>query len=337
MSSEILCSISDIFLGHWLALEGVQPSIPQNPTSLDSRNLELLHKGPNANPNLAAMANIESTTTKPHVKHVLSQELQLYFEKVCKAVLDEQQDEYRAAGLASIQNDPGLHQLVPYFVQFVAEKVTHNLKDLFVLTQMMNVTYGLVRNPHLHIEPYVASMVPSVLTCLIGRNLGSGIGSLDHFDLRDLAWSIMTHLCRKYAKSSKTLKPRVARSCLKNFLDPKKPFGTHYGALLGLRAAGGVDAVRVLIVPNLKEYEALIREELVTPGPRQAEAQKMLGAILNAVKLLEDESMPMMNGHTDESVAATWRELNEKVGSVVGEALASNDRLHLAKLLLECF
>lgn len=101
------------------------------------------------------MNSIENTTTKPHVKHILSQELQLYFEKVCKAVLDEQQDEYRSAGLASLQNDPGLHQLVPYFVQFVAEKVTHNLKDLFVLTQMMHVTDALVRNPHLHIEPYV--------------------------------------------------------------------------------------------------------------------------------------------------------------------------------------
>lgn len=107
------------------------------------------------------MNSIENTTTKPHVKHILSQELQLYFEKVCKAVLDEQQDEYRSAGLASLQNDPGLHQLVPYFVQFIAEKVTHNLKDLFVLTQMMHVTDALVRNPHLHIEPYVRSyLVP---------------------------------------------------------------------------------------------------------------------------------------------------------------------------------
>lgn len=103
------------------------------------------------------MNSIENTTTKPHVKHILSQELQLYFEKVCKAVLDEQQDEYRSAGLASLHNDPGLHQLVPYFVQFVAEKVTHNLKDLFVLTQMVHVTDALVRNPHLHIEPYVCA------------------------------------------------------------------------------------------------------------------------------------------------------------------------------------
>lgn len=141
---------------HWLAVEGVQPTIPQNPTLNDSRNLELLPKGPNANSALAAMSGIDNTATKPQVKHILSKELQLYFEKVCASVLDETQEEYRTAGLASLKDDPGLHQLVPYFVQFVAEKVTHNLKDLFVLTQMMNVTEALARNDKLNLAPYVS-------------------------------------------------------------------------------------------------------------------------------------------------------------------------------------
>merc|ERR1711977_502654 len=83
------------FTAHWLAVEGVQPSIPQNPTSNEARNLELLPKGPNANPALAAMTGTENTTTKPQVKHILSKELQLYFEKVCASVLDETQPEYR--------------------------------------------------------------------------------------------------------------------------------------------------------------------------------------------------------------------------------------------------
>lgn len=142
-------------LAHWLAVEGVQPSIPQNPTSNEARNLELLPKGPNANPALAAMNGADTTTTKPQVKHILSKELQLYFEKVCSSVLDETQPEYQTAGLASLKEDPGLHQLVPYFVQFVAEKVTHNLKDLFVLTQMMLLTEALTRNSKLNLTPYV--------------------------------------------------------------------------------------------------------------------------------------------------------------------------------------
>lgn len=144
-------------IAHWLAVEGVQPSIPQNPTLSDARNVELLQKGPSANPSIAAMNSADNTATKPQVKHILSKELQLYFQKVCESVLDEVQRDHQTAGLASLRDDPGLHQLVPYFVQFIAEKVTHNLRDLFVLEQMMHMTDALSRNDKLNLSPYVCS------------------------------------------------------------------------------------------------------------------------------------------------------------------------------------
>ena len=112
-------------------------------------------KGPSANPNLAAMSGNDNVTVKPLVKHVLSKELQLYFERICSALLDESNNDYRLAALASIRSDPGLHQLVPYFVQFIAEKVTHNLRNLFVLTQMMQLTSAMLENKSLFVDPYV--------------------------------------------------------------------------------------------------------------------------------------------------------------------------------------
>ena len=138
----------------------MQPSIPQNPTAADSRSQELVPKGPGANPNLAAISGNDNVTVKPLVKHILSKELQLYFEKICSAILDESMDEDRAAdrvaALASIRGDPGLHQLVPYLVQFVAEKVTHNLRNLFVLNQMMHLTSAMLENDTLYVDPYVS-------------------------------------------------------------------------------------------------------------------------------------------------------------------------------------
>ncbi|KIV92732.1 hypothetical protein PV10_04003 [Exophiala mesophila] len=320
------------FTAHWLAVEGVQPSIPQNPTSNEARNLELLPKGPNANPALAAMSGADNTTTKAQVKHILSKELQLYFEKVCASVLDESQPEYRTAGLASLKEDPGLHQLVPYFVQFVAEKVTHNLSDLFVLTQMMLVTEALTRNAKLNLTPYVASMIPPVLTCLTGRNLGSG--GLEHFSLRDLAASLLGHLCGKYSKYSHNLKPRVARSCLKTFLDPKKPLGSHYGAVLGLKAVGGAEVVRQLVLPNLKAFDELLQEG-VQEGGKKEEVQKMLDAITNALGTLVDDDLPMMNGHSEESAAEQRSKLIDKIGEVIGGHIADLGHSQLAKVVLE--
>jgi transcription initiation factor TFIID subunit 6 len=103
------------------------------------------------------MSGSGEVAVKPLVKHVLSKELQLYFEKVCSAFLDETSEEYRTSGHASLKEDPGLHQLVPYFVQFIAEKVTHSLKDIFVLTQVMHMAEALIQNPSLYVDPYVST------------------------------------------------------------------------------------------------------------------------------------------------------------------------------------
>ena len=146
------------FTAHWLAVEGVQPSIPQNPSTAESRNQELVPKGSNANPTQAAMSGSDNVTVKPLVKHVLSKELQLYFERVCSALLDESNNDYRVAALASIASDPGLHQLVPYFVQFIAEKVTHSLKSRFVLEQMLELTHAMLDNKTLNVDPYVSRL-----------------------------------------------------------------------------------------------------------------------------------------------------------------------------------
>jgi len=340
------------FTAHWLAVEGVQPTIPQNPTSTESRNLELLPKGPNTNPALAAMANSDTTTTKPQVKHILSKELQLYFEKVCSSVLDEAQPEYRTAGLASLREDPGLHQLVPYFVQFIAEKVTHNLKDLFILTQMMHVTDALTRNDKLNLSPYIASMIPPVLTCLTGRHLGPqntpNISSsllLEHFSLRDLASSLLTHLCTKYAKFSHNLKPRLARSCLKTFLDPRKPLASHYGAILGFNAVGGGEVVRALVVPNLKEYEDVLRAPLsgLEGDLNRAEAERVVGAIMKVLETMvgSDGGLMGVDGHVngsangDGDVAMMQDKLIEKIGETIGRKVVESGNTELVRILLD--
>lgn len=149
--------LTDTIVAHWLAIEGVQPSIPQNPTTADSRNQELVPKSHGVNPNLAAMNGTDNISVKPQVKHILSKEIQLYFENVCSALLDEASQESQDAALASIRSDPGLHQLVPYLVQFIAEKVTHNLTNLFVLEKTMQLTFAMLQNDSLYVEPYVCS------------------------------------------------------------------------------------------------------------------------------------------------------------------------------------
>ncbi|KAK8229393.1 hypothetical protein HDK90DRAFT_356748 [Phyllosticta capitalensis] len=306
------------FTAHWLALEGVQPAIPQNPTSSDSRHQDLLPKGPGANPHLAAVNGYDNVAVKPLVKHVISKELQLYFDRIVSALGDADNEEWRQQALGSLRTDPGLHQLVPYFVQYIAEKVTHNMKDIFILTQMMHMTSALLTNPSLYMDAYVTGLVAPVLTCLMGKRIGTGSegNPLAHYDLRDLAGSIIIEITKRYGHSAPTLKRRLAQTLLKNFLDPKKPCGTHYGAILGLQGIMGADAVKSLIMPNLRLYEEVLKERLADESTK-AEAEMVVAVLLRGLQTVESGVSPMTNG------VGSGNESREKLVGKIGEVMGN--------------
>ena len=173
--------------------------------------------------------------------------------------------------------------------------------------------------------PQVASIVPPVLTCLVGRRLGDPRQSnTAQYPLRDLAASLIGLIASKYGKTSQTLKPRLARSCLKHFLDPNKTLGVHYGAIGGLVAVGGAEAVRVLILPNLKAYESVLRDELQDNAPRRGEAEIVVQQILKSLDFLESDStlLPMTNGTGGHGGEALKDSLNDKIGTIIGTRVA---------------
>lgn len=147
---------------HWLAIEGVQPAVPQNPTQAEAARLsETTPKGASTMSSPAAIGNAENQALKPQVKHILSKELVLYFDRVCHAVTDENNESMRRAAYSSLRNDPGLHQLLPYILQFISEKVTHGMKNIFILNQTMEVAHAILDNVNLFVEPYVGAFPPA--------------------------------------------------------------------------------------------------------------------------------------------------------------------------------
>ena len=294
-------------------------------------------KGAGAHPHLGALSGTTdgSVAARPLVKHILAKELQLYFERVCSGLLDEANDEFRQAALSSVAHDPSLQQLVPYFVQFVAEKVTHGLKSLFVLHRALDLTAALLENETVFLDPYVASLVPPVLTCLISPRLGSSSNPLEHYPLRSLAASLLGRIAKRYAKSSHTLKPRLARTCLKHFLDPKRPFAVHYGALLGLRAVAGREGVRTLVVPNLREYGKLLQEALDGGAPVDKDAEMALGAVLGSLKGLEEDGGPLINGYASGDVGDHKGKLELKVGPLIAGRILKEGNPQLVQAVLE--
>lgn len=335
-------------IGHWLAIEGVQPTIPQNPSTTEARSQELLPKGPGANPALPALAGNQGASFRPAVKHIISTELTLYFEKVQAAILDDNPDpevqRLREAALRSVASDPGIHQLIPYFIQFISNEVTHHLDDIFVLRRMMELTNSLVSNPQIFLEPYASPLAALVLTCLMGRKLGteSGTDALkEQYQLREFAASLLGRICEKYATSNKLLRPKTTRSCLKHFLDINMPPPVWYGSILGVSAAGGPESVKVILLPNFKSFEAGMLQKLKDGMKDGAESSRIefeaiVGAIVKTIRtLVPEHDLSLTNGVNGGVGGREAAELNEFLGETLGERIARLGDHRLIQAVLE--
>jgi transcription initiation factor TFIID subunit 6 len=281
---------------HWLAVEGVQPVIPENPNPDPERARAGVGAGadaPRARDFRAPVAPDEvvapvgtapraprdagdasgsqpGVVVEPTLTHELSKELQLYFDRVTATVrgggVGPEAPVLRAA-LESLQTDNGIHQLVPYFVRFAQEEVATSLKNLPRLTAVIAAVRALVSNPHVHVELYLHQLMPSVVTCLVAKKLGGEPSDLDdHCLLRERAAETMALVCAKFGEQYPTIQPRITRTLVKALLDQTKPLATRYGAVVGL-AALGPRVTRLLILPHL-------RQVLETLEPMLAEGEE---------------------------------------------------------------
>ncbi|KAL6942262.1 hypothetical protein ACO0QE_003431 [Hanseniaspora vineae] len=300
------------FTAHWLAVEGVQPAIPQNPplteirhnyppfvrgaivTSINENSLQTVVPEEDLNEEITeksgalngkqqdssvAVQQSQSSQAgskiaksiikpgskelevKPRVKHVLSRELQIYFEKVCEALLDQEitdaKTRVKTAALHSLKNDTGLHQLVPYFISFISEQITYNLDNLALLATILEMMYSLLCNESIFLDPYIHTLMPPILTLLLAKNIGNENNTLEQtLGLRDFASELLNHVLHKFPKLDKTLKPRLTRTLLKSFLDTNRTMGTYYGCFRGVMVLGP-ETVR-FFMGNLHNWAELV-------------------------------------------------------------------------------
>ncbi|KAI8148420.1 transcription initiation factor TFIID subunit 6 [Fennellomyces sp. T-0311] len=311
------------FTAHWLAIEGVQPAIPQNPTPGDAK-ADLLSK---RTTKTHSGTTSDQVDVKPLVKHVLSKELQMYFERITEAVLSDD-ERLRSQAYESLRNDPGLHQLLPYFVQHIHKKVSQNHKDLDILGAMLSMAHSLLNNKHLFVEPYLHQLIPPILTCLVGRTICENPMQQDHWSVRHRAASLIASICAEYGKAYHTLQPRITKTLLRAFMDPAKPLTTQYGAIIGLDHLG-TEVSRVLIVPNIKFYsDCCLTGALESASiQRKQDAEKCQEALMLVLERVAQEASATSKSQepADESDKQLFLSV---IGSTVGdEFLARNPNI----------
>jgi transcription initiation factor TFIID subunit 6 len=162
------------YKSHWLAVEGVQPLIPENPPAIPKEIEQDPSKSPPRNnvfPPTPPSPNRSSTNQNSKkqqqqqqlVKQVLSRELQLYYTRLTSSLLPPTSDySKRTAALASLRHDAGLQALLPYLIRWVGEGVVGSLKegvqresDGRILEVLLEVISAILDNSTLFVEPYV--------------------------------------------------------------------------------------------------------------------------------------------------------------------------------------
>ena len=256
-------SVEPTLRAHWLAVNGVQPTIPYNPTptSLDKQQKESLYhelnlddgfKGEGPSHDLPRLKQVQVT-------HSLSLEQQLYYKEMTEACIGGS-DTKRQEALVNLSTDTGLYQLLPYFSNFIAEGIKVNIsqRKLNMLKFLMKMAKALADNSNIYLEKCLHELVPSILSCLLGKQLCMRPEAEDHWSVRDFAAKIVAIFCKKFSNPSNNLQTRVIRIYSKALLDTTKGLSVHYGAVMGLVELGQ-DAVTSVVIPKLKWEAQLIK------------------------------------------------------------------------------
>ncbi|KAF7321660.1 Transcription initiation factor TFIID complex 60 kDa subunit [Mycena kentingensis (nom. inval.)] len=241
---------------HWLAVEGVQPLIPENPPAIpkevaaDVKPTVLTNGVASVSAPATAAAKKQEEQLQQQqqlVKQVLSRELQLYYSRLTSSLLPPSSDlSKRDAALASLRTDAGLQALLPYLIKWVGDGVVRELKDGGlsemdgkVLEVLVSVTGSLLANTTLFVEPYLHQMLPPILSTLLHSSLPPSHAT----QLRTLAAQTLSRLLTEHSTTYPSLAPRIVKTLLLALVSPGKSSGTRHGAIRGL-AGIGKEAVR---------------------------------------------------------------------------------------------
>ena len=260
---------------HWLAIDGVQPSIPENPPPIKKETqlnevvspfsksrhikevtvnkLDMLNKGNTKEGKKESKSEkqkaeeakkllgdkSEDQKCKPLVTHELSVEQQLYYKELTEASVGSNEIK-RTEALQSLSNDPGLYQLLPRFITFISEGVRVNVAqhNLTILIYLLRMIKSLLENSTLYLEKYLHELIPAVMTSIVSRQLCPRPDFDNHWALRDFAARLMAQICKHFNTPTNNIQSRITKALSQSLDTDNAPLATHYGAIAGLSELG---------------------------------------------------------------------------------------------------
>jgi transcription initiation factor TFIID subunit 6 len=174
---------------HWLAVDGSQPAIPQNPTQ-DASMVHRISDDDDDDP--------DGVSVRQLLPRLLSEELQLYFTRITMAVdkggATPEDRRSQDSALAKVAQDAGLQELVPFFVRYLSKHLYKSLGNPGHCRTLIRLTRSLLLNSHLHLELHLHQLLPALMTCVVAKKLAHQRAD-NHWALRQEAATTLLQAC----------------------------------------------------------------------------------------------------------------------------------------------
>lgn len=184
---------------HWLAVDGTQPYIVENPALRSSirgggGGRQLPHRiqrddddDENENDHRSTSQDTTHAASSKNNHHpsgvsvrqllprVLSEELQLYFTRMTLAMerggATATTRRHQDAALSSLSRDAGVHELVPFLVRYMTKQLYQHLNEPEHCRTLIRMARSLLSNPHVHLELHLHQLLPALVTCTVAEHL----------------------------------------------------------------------------------------------------------------------------------------------------------------------
>ena len=295
---------------HWLAVQGTQPLVPQNPE--------------------VVVYDAAADTSG------LPREVAYFYTKLTQLVLaataaDSSGQSVRAA-CALLRGDSGLQSLAGYLCRFVFVQIRRNLKHTHVLHALLQVIQSLVLNPSLNLESCLHQLLPSLLSCIVGAKIGnpstaSNPSSSVQFPVsRQQVWSelqpvhirqfgalVVQSVLERYGAGFPDRLPRVCKTYLQAATTPATTPAASVASSGSGRALAGTAAVRYGGIVGLGMLGERVMSEVLLPNINTILLQAGATGTTRATATVEPVSSQHLIGRKGGASAAALLRRSQRV------------------------
>lgn len=255
---------------HWIAIEGIEPIVPENPPPLTDfspkKVVGPIHKlwymetdkEIMASPSADRVRVVKSTVhgKKSIVSRQLTTDEWFVYKDITESCvgLDEQR---RLKALNRLVADKGLHVLMPHLCTFIQEGVKINVarSTLAVLIYLMRMVKAIADNKNINLSKYAHELFPSIMTCIVSRQLSPRPDIDNHWALRDYASRLLAGVCNSTTTDINHVQIRIVKIFCKTIVNSKIDLASLYGCIEGLAEMGNnvIDGIIMTKLPHISK------------------------------------------------------------------------------------